>query len=118
MSATMSPSALKPFGIKRVCTVWNISRSTIHRHKVLALHGATPKKKRGPTTYLANAQLFEEIKIVLRTSAHSPRRLDHGEKTICSLRLGAEHRQDLARTTEQSPRNNQTRCGQSTALRA
>ena len=68
MSATMSPSALKPFGIKRVCTVWNISRSTIHRHKVLALHGATPKKKRGPKTCLADAQLFEEIKIVLRNS--------------------------------------------------
>jgi putative transposase len=64
----MSPSALKPFGIKRVCIVWNISRSTIHRHKVLALHGATPKKKRGPKTCLADAQVLEEIKIVLRNS--------------------------------------------------
>ena len=68
MSATMSPSALKTFGIKRVCTVWNISRSPIHRHKVRALHGATPNKKRKPTTYLADAQLFEEIKILLRNS--------------------------------------------------
>ena len=48
----MSPSALKPFGIKRVCTEWNILRATMQRHKVLALHGATPKKKRGPKTYL------------------------------------------------------------------
>ena len=64
----MSPSALKPFGIKRVCTVWSISRSTIHRHKVLALHGATPKKKRGPKTCLAEPQLLEEIKNVLRNS--------------------------------------------------
>ena len=62
----MSPSALKPFGIKRVCTVWNISRATMQRHKVLALHGATPKKKRGPKTCLADAQVLEEIKIVLR----------------------------------------------------
>ena len=68
MSATMSPSALKPFGIKRVCTVWNISRATMQRHKVLALHGATPKKKRGPKTCLADAQVLEEIKIVLRNS--------------------------------------------------
>ena len=64
----MSPSALKPFGIKLVCTVWNISRSTIHRHKVLALHEATPKKKRGPKTCLADAQVLEEIKIMLRNS--------------------------------------------------
>ena len=63
----MSPSALKPFGIKCVCILWNISQSTIQRHKVLALHGATPKK-RGPKTCLADAQLFEEIKIVLRNS--------------------------------------------------
>ena len=62
----MSPSALKPFGIKRVCTVWNISRATIRRHKLLALHGATPKKKRGPKICLADAQVLEEIKIVLR----------------------------------------------------
>ena len=69
MSATMSPSALKPFGIKRVCTVWNISRATMQRHKVLVLHGATPKKKRGPKTCLADPQLLEEIKNVL---LHSP----------------------------------------------
>ena len=62
----MSPSALKPFGIKRVCTVWNNSRATIRRHKLLALHGATPKKKRGPKICLADAQVLEEIKIVLR----------------------------------------------------
>jgi transposase InsO family protein len=68
MSATMSPSALKPFGIMRFCAEWNISRSTIHRYMVLALYGATPKKKRGPKTCLADAQLFEEIKIVLRNS--------------------------------------------------
>ena len=139
MSATMSPSALKPFGIKRVCTVWNISRSTIHRHKVLELHGATPKKKREPKTCLADAQLFEEIKIVLRNSPFvsegyrkvwarlrqqsslfsAPRRiLRIMRKVTCSLRLGADHRQDLARTTEQLSRNDQMRCGQSTVLRA
>ena len=42
--------------------------ATIQRHKVLALHGATPKKKRGPKICLANAQVLEEIKIVLRNS--------------------------------------------------
>ena len=68
MSATTSPSALKPFGIKRICTVWNISPATMQRHKVLALHGATPKKKRGLKTCLADAQVLEEIKIVLRNS--------------------------------------------------
>ena len=68
MSATMSPSALKPFGIKRVFTLWNISRASIQRHKVLALRGATPKKKRGPKTCLADAQVLKEIKIVLRNS--------------------------------------------------
>ena len=126
----MSPSALKPFGIKRVCTVWNISRSTIHRHKVLALHGATPKKKREPKTCLADAQLFEEIKIVLRNSPfvgddnnlacfqHLGAFCASCVKVTCSLRLGADHPLDLARTTEQSSRNDQTRCGQSMALRA
>ena len=68
MSATMSPSALKPFGIKRVFTLWNISRASIQRHKVLALRRATPKKKRGPKTCLADAQVLKEIKIVLRNS--------------------------------------------------
>ncbi len=68
MSEAMSPSALKPFGIKRVCTVWNISRATMQRNKVLALHGAAPRKKRGPKICLADAQVLEEIKIMLRNS--------------------------------------------------
>ena len=40
----------------------------MHRHKVLAVHGATPKKTRGPKTYLADTQVLEEMKIVLRNS--------------------------------------------------
>ena len=40
----------------------------MHRHKVLALYGATPKKTRGPKTYLADTQVLEEMKIVLRNS--------------------------------------------------
>ena len=68
MSATMSPSALKLYGIKRVCTVWNISCATMQRHKVLALHGASPRKKRGPKTCLADEQVLQEIKIVLPNS--------------------------------------------------
>ena len=80
----MSPSALKPFGIKRVCTVWNISRAMMQRHKVLALHGATPKKKRGPKTCLADAQVLEEIKIVLRNSPFV------GEALAGSLRANSD----------------------------
>ena len=68
MSATMSPSAQQPYGIKRVCTVWNISRATIQRHKARALYSSTAAKTRGPKTCLPDAQLLEEIKNALLTS--------------------------------------------------
>ena len=64
----MSPSALKPIGINRIFTVWNILRSTIHRQKVLALQGKTLKMKRGPKTCLADAHPFEVTKFLLRNS--------------------------------------------------
>ena len=64
----MSHSAQQPYGIKRVCTVWNISRATIQRHKARALRSPTAAKKRGPKTCLTDAQLLEEIKNSLLNS--------------------------------------------------
>lgn len=37
MSAAMSPSAHKLYGIERICTVWNISHATIQRHQYSVL---------------------------------------------------------------------------------
>jgi hypothetical protein len=36
MSRAVSPSGAKPYGLARVCRVWRVARSTVHRHRAPA----------------------------------------------------------------------------------
>jgi len=37
MSAAVSPSSGRPYGLAAVCRVWNISRATLYRRRTLRL---------------------------------------------------------------------------------
>ena len=64
----MSPSAMKPYGILRVCRAWRLSRATVQRHK--AQMDAVPRisAKRGPKTLLSDDELLTGIRSVLASN--------------------------------------------------
>jgi len=64
----MSPSAMKPYGILRVCRAWRLSRATVQRHK--AQTDAAPRipAKRGPKSFLSDDELLAEIRAVLASN--------------------------------------------------
>jgi transposase InsO family protein len=61
MSATISPATGRPYGIQRVCEVWDISRSTFYVHKVRQATLAPAPAKRGPKTLLSDEDLLALI---------------------------------------------------------
>lgn len=69
MSATISPATGKPYGIQRVCEVWELSRSTFYFRKA-RLESSCPvvPAKRGPKTLLSDDELLELIRADLGTS--------------------------------------------------
>lgn len=69
MSATISPAAGKPYGIQRVCEVWEVSRSTFYTRKARLESPclATPAK-RGPKTPLSDEELLVLIRDDLKNS--------------------------------------------------
>jgi putative transposase len=64
----MSPSAMKPYRILRVCRAWRLARATVQRRK--AQTGATPRSpaKRGPRTFLSDERILAEICAVLAST--------------------------------------------------
>jgi len=70
MSRAVSPSANKPYGLKRVCEVWGVSRSTAQRHRAerRKIGPPTPDRRRGPSSALTDEQLLAEIRAVLDAS--------------------------------------------------
>jgi transposase InsO family protein len=67
MSRATSPSANKPYGLARVCRVWNVSRATVYRGRSSATSEASTSK-RGPKTRWSDAALLELIREVLKDS--------------------------------------------------
>ena len=44
MSRSTSPSSGKPYGVARVCRVWNVARATLYRHR-LPPRSAPPQRR-------------------------------------------------------------------------
>jgi len=69
MSATISLATGKPYGIQRVCEVWEVPRSTFYDRKA-RLESVSPAApaKRGPKTALSDEDLLDLIRDDLATS--------------------------------------------------
>lgn len=67
MSAALSPSAGKPYGLAPVCRWWEIARSTVYAARGRCQRTAPPGK-RGPKTILSDVALLERIRQVLASA--------------------------------------------------
>jgi putative transposase len=61
MSRAISPVTHKPYGLKRVCKIWGVSRSTLYRK-------ATSPKQRGPKPGVEEPVLLDKIRKDLEES--------------------------------------------------
>jgi putative transposase len=71
MSREMSPATGRPYGVKRVCTVWEAPRSTVYLRRKHAADPALSRKagrKRGPKTKLSDDDLLAMIRAYLEAS--------------------------------------------------
>ena len=67
MSAAVSISTHRPYGLTRVCRVWGVSRAGIYRgRRVMA--PSTPRRRPGPQGVMPDAALVEAIRGVLLAS--------------------------------------------------
>lgn len=66
MSQTVSPGTDKPYGIQRVCRIWEQARSTFYSASRQVSDG--PQKRRGPHPSISDADLLELIRQDLATS--------------------------------------------------
>ena len=66
MSRTVSPASGRPYGLARVCRVWQVSRATVHRQ--LSPSRSEPPRRPGPVGAMADALLLEAIRAVLAAS--------------------------------------------------
>ena len=83
MSRTVSPSGGKPYGVARVCRVWDLARSTVYRRREPPR--AAPPRRPGPTGPMSDAALVDAIRGVLAATPF------HGEghrKVWARLRHG------------------------------
>lgn len=68
MSQTLSPSAQRPYGLARVCRVWELPRSTVYIARGRRTAPARPPERRGPKTAWTDEQLLGQIRVVLAAS--------------------------------------------------
>jgi putative transposase len=68
MSKATSSSAGKPYGLSRVCRVWEVARSTVYAVRARSLGPPKPPERRGPKTSLSDEVLTERIREVLAAS--------------------------------------------------
>lgn len=73
MSQTVSEGSAKPYGVERVCDVWEQARSTFYdrQERVQKLAQGIKPGKRGPKPCLSDAELLDLIR---RDLAASPLR--------------------------------------------
>jgi hypothetical protein len=60
MSQTVSEAAAKPYGVERVCDVWEQARSTFYDRQLKLVQGIKPGK-RGPRPPVSDAELLDLI---------------------------------------------------------
>ena len=98
----MSPSAMKPYGILRVCRAWRLARASVQRHKAHADGAPRVPAKRGPKSFLSDDELLAEIRAVLASNLFvgeghrkvwARLRHEHGVRTSMRrvLRIMREH---------------------------
>ena len=74
MSAVVSISTRRRCGIARVCRVWGVARSGVHRLRRSAAASPAPRRRPGPQGAMPDAALVEAIRRVLAESPfHGPR---------------------------------------------
>ena len=102
MSLATSPSAMKPYGILRVCRAWRLARASVQRHKAHADGAPRVPAKRGPKSFLSDDELLAEIRAVLASNLFvgeghrkvwARLRHEHGVRTSMRrvLRIMREH---------------------------
>jgi hypothetical protein len=64
MSARVSPSSGRAYGIARVARIWGVGRASVYRHRAAPI----PPRRRGPTGPLSDTDLVGEIRAVLTAS--------------------------------------------------
>jgi putative transposase len=67
MSRTVSPSREKPYGLARVCRVWDVPRSTVY-FQLAAAETPTPPSRRGPVGAMSDEDLVKAIRADLDAS--------------------------------------------------
>jgi putative transposase len=68
MSATVSASTKRPYGVERVCAAWDVPRSTVYAARALAVRPPTPAKRRGPAPLVTDEDLLALIRADLERS--------------------------------------------------
>ena len=84
MSRATSSSTGRPYGLARVCQVWEMPRSTVYASRARSRPPAQPPAKRGPKTAWTDAALTEQVRTIL---AHSPFLGEGHRKVWARLRL-------------------------------
>jgi putative transposase len=72
LSATISPASAKPYGVERVCAIWEQPRSSFYawrrNNDSAIVEPAPPEHKRGPKTNLTDTELLGKIQADLERS--------------------------------------------------
>ncbi len=68
MSAVISISTGKAYGVSRVCRIWGLSRASVYRDLQPASTNATPRCRPGPQGPMSDAELTREIRQVITDS--------------------------------------------------
>ena len=88
MSATISLTSAKTYGVERVCAIWAQPRSSFYawrrNHNTGRAEPATPAQKRGPRTELSDTELLGKIQADL---ARSPFQGEGHRKVWARLRV-------------------------------
>ena len=68
MSAVISISTGKSYGVSRVCRVWGLSRASVYRDLQPASPAPPVRRRPGPQGPMPDAELVEEIRQVITDS--------------------------------------------------
>jgi hypothetical protein len=68
MAKAISPTAGQPYGIQRVCRLWDVPRSSFYAAQVKIAMPAAPPARRGPKPAITDEALLAAIKRDLETS--------------------------------------------------
>ena len=68
MSAVISISMCRPYGVARVCRVWGVARSGVYRLRRAAAVPLAARRRPRPVEPMADAALLDAIRRVLTDS--------------------------------------------------